>query len=537
MENKAAGVSARKVLAKMQNFTNGVTKSTELDILFDEAENFLRKNNFFSAAYNYKMILAIYAKEKKGPLDSASIHRKLGFLYREVGMYSESIEHLRKALALYQKVPENDKIAQICEIHLELGETLLKEDRFPEAHEILEKALTIIEEQNSTCSLLKLKIYEKLGESRVAVKQYEEGFNLLKMALDITFKVNEYEGEIPNIFFSMGKAHSRKGNIEEALHYFKKVLQIFEKEGIRDKRLAEIYEELSYIHLKMDRFEEADISLLRALRIKEELYKESHVEIARTYITMSSLYFYQNLIEESLTNIDHAIKILEDFYGKYHYELVKAYRSRSLIYVASKEYNKALQDMENAISITKRLHGENYFLVGELYVELGNIYLTMKNFKLALKQYRAGSKLLKMWRGLGHPSVAEAYAKTCKTCLVMGKVTKAEMKYRRIAEGLLISLETSIGDTMENFPFAKVFKLYDIHPPVLKAFDHLSSKVKKLREKLIKTAEDKKNFIGLVKTVFEKYHRKPREQKKVLGWLGIQDERPTTPSVSSLNNI
>ncbi len=206
----------------------------------------------FLGARDYGQSLRFLSLAEKRQPDDPVIQYDLGLAYYERGLKSEALAHLKKALALKPDYPEADNA---------LGRYYAEENQLDQALFSFEKAARNPFYQTPQVSLFNMGlIYEKKGESEMALKQYQEAVRLQ----------NNY-----------GMAHFRRGLILEQQNRADEAREAYAKAIEFAPDLVEAHYRFGVMSYTAGELENALYSLNRVVKLAP---RSSMAEDSRRYL-------------------------------------------------------------------------------------------------------------------------------------------------------------------------------------------------------------------------------------------------------------
>ncbi|OFY97619.1 MAG: hypothetical protein A2309_00100 [Bacteroidetes bacterium RIFOXYB2_FULL_35_7] len=283
-----------------------------------------------------------------------------------------AIRYAKQAESLAEK---NNLLGKKADIYISTGIIYYEKGEYYHARLWNEKALKI--SMNIKDSLLMARALGNIGNSFMAVKDYENALANFKKALNIFEKRKNFmgiaiaNGTIGNLYF-----YSKK--YKEALTYYKKSNEYFEqiefKEGIAInlmnigailKNEKKFTQALDYLNKAFRIFEEQELKLNAA---------QCLANIGNCYVGLDDFNKAESYIK---TAIDQLILINADE------SLALTYNDFGNAFLKNKKYNEALQEFEKALTLAEKV-GDFYF-IEKTFKDLSLLYEQTKDFEKALK--------------------------------------------------------------------------------------------------------------------------------------------------------
>ncbi len=248
------------------------------------------KNNYlnFEAIKRYENLFKFIDKLKKFENTKAEVYFELGRLYNITGNFSKATESLRKALEIGS---EKDK----ARIFYEMGSAYQRVSLYSEALFYLDNALKYTSE-NAKLEFLILKEKAWINYLIGNLEECKMHLNICNSLIDKIEKPEEREIREAGLLNIRASCFSHAGEIEKAICYYKKALDIYSKiNDISGK--AVIYNNLGGILYKEGLIEEG-ISMLKKSR---EIDKNigSYLGYAITCNNLGEMYMLLYNLEES----------------------------------------------------------------------------------------------------------------------------------------------------------------------------------------------------------------------------------------------
>ncbi|MBU2651045.1 MAG: tetratricopeptide repeat protein [Bacteroidetes bacterium] len=402
-----------------ENYLDADCKIKTLELQGDVETRQQRRNKAFN--YYYKALSL--ALDKDDPYHQAVNLNSLGEIYRYVPDYQEAYNHYHQALEAAKKAQDQSLIARS---YNNIGTILFLAGQKEQALESAKIAVTIAENQNDygvagdylanlgvlyqeldnipealvyykeagkaydRCSddySRKLaEIYSTLGFLLRNSGQMEEALDYYRKSLDIHVKANNLHSQSTD-YYHMGQLQQIMGFYDDAIEYYRQGLSIDEELGNRNEMVDKFNNIGAAYYSKRD-YDQAIEYYMKAVEIDEEIYDRAQQSfhqknIAQAYqakgdYDMALKHFYQALIlDESL---DDALSMSD------------RYSSISYVYQLKEDYENAINSIHQAIEMDE-LTGDKTRLTGHLN-DLGVIYQAMGKYEDALENYKKSLDLL-----------------------------------------------------------------------------------------------------------------------------------------------
>jgi eukaryotic-like serine/threonine-protein kinase len=394
------------------------------------------------------------------PRIQTRVETTIGRVYRQLGLYDESLKHLDKALAATttETAPDAHSLART---HLSIAEVYLNQARTKEAGEALDQALaasgTGREREDRE---LRAIILEDLGRQRRLAGDFAASEQYLQHALDLHVELDGADSaDVGITLTNLGATLFVQQRWAEAETRFRQALEILQKTlPPGHSRLATVTDDLAASVASQGRLEEAAPIFEAALAEKRRLLGDSHPAVADSLNNLGSLYLdlgqpgkaadYHRqalAIRErvlgpkhpktawSLDNLAHALDALgrtdeavrlqrralairEGHYGHEHVELTRSLDHLADLAVEQGDYRGALALGERSLRIVRSQPKPGPAQVGDGAVRLGTILWHLGDQAAARERFTEGLTALEA----GGDATAEDLAKARKAVAKLG---------------------------------------------------------------------------------------------------------------------
>lgn len=183
-----------------------------------------RKNYDYQSAITYGNKAKELAKELKNNHKEGDIHRLIGNLYYDIGLFEKAYHHYFESLKIYEDIKDNKGIAITSNlIANSFADQQNKEKAIYFYHKSLKTAKNI---QDST---LIQDVLHNLGFMYMADKEYDSAEKYLKESISLAHQLKKELNEGVSYMALSEVVFSRTGDDKTALEYFRKASDIFEK--------------------------------------------------------------------------------------------------------------------------------------------------------------------------------------------------------------------------------------------------------------------------------------------------------------------
>ena len=319
-------------------------------------------------------------------------HYWLGYCYKKAGQNELGAYHLRKSFELSQTIEDID-ITEPAGFknqsdYLDIALMYLENGEFDKAHTYCDMTIKL-NPQNAEAYVMRSKIFLAQNDNdnarAAAIRAIQHDSSLLDSDIARRFDIVEVPPFDFEYYNSQGVECFYKGEIENAISYFKKSLDMNFKNVVALNNLARAY-------IKMQKYDEAKSALKKA-KILSPKYFETYLNLAniaklesqmsdisdfarkkylreqqkylksamsanpndkRAYLEMGNYYLEQKDYENALRNFETALVYDDEYY--------EAYLGMAISYLESGNSKKALLALRNAGALNSRSDEISYYL-------------------------------------------------------------------------------------------------------------------------------------------------------------------------------
>ena len=188
-------------------------------------------------------------------------------------------------------------------------------------------------------------IYKNMGELNKALKYYLKVLQIAEIILE------KNDSDFAASYNNISSIYQAMGELPKALEYQKKSLILTEVLGDKHSNSALIFNNISSIYQDMGEVSKALEYQNKALEIRKEILGDNHPDLAQSYNNISTIYHNMGELPKAVEYQNKGLKIREDILEDKHPSLAISYSNISILYNDLKEYKKAKEFMEKAINI------------------------------------------------------------------------------------------------------------------------------------------------------------------------------------------
>lgn len=233
-------------------------------------------------------------------------------------------------------------------------------------------------------------VYKEQGDFESALKYYKKSLELLD---------KEQSSNCITVYNSIASIYQEMGNYDTAIEIYKKVLDIVTRGlesysvDVNSFDVGTTYNNLATILKEQHKYEEAIHLYNKALIIFKETFNNEHSSVATTLNNLATVYFDIRRYEEALHYHYQALSIREKILGLNHPDTAKTYTNIAEIYDILANYEKSILLYEKALNIYQNALGTENTYVTTIYTKIASIYRKQGNHQEALNYYNKALKL------------------------------------------------------------------------------------------------------------------------------------------------
>ncbi len=222
-----------------------------------------------------------------------------GDTFRKNQQSDSAIFYYRKSGNSYLK---SDSIPQCVEAWNQVGVILTRQDRYEEAKQILDSALTLGLTLKNEESLALASTYVCLGVIYSAEENYDQSLrnHFAALSIRLTYRGNYHTdvatsyGNLGNVFFNMTFYNS-------AVFYHSKALEIRDSLfGPESVEITQSYLGLGNSYRELGQFDSAILNFEKMLNVRIQIKGTNHKDLIPVYEKLSQVYLLDNNAEKAL---------------------------------------------------------------------------------------------------------------------------------------------------------------------------------------------------------------------------------------------
>ena len=231
---------------------------------------------------------------------------------------------------------------------------------------------------------------------------------------------------------NIGLVYQSQGDYAKALDYYKKGLEIVEKElGPEHPFTATAFNNIAIVYLAQGDYENALEYNKKAIAISEKVLGTEHPLMATSYNSIAAVYMAQGDYANAFEYNMKALTIREKVLGPEHPSTATSYNNIARVYTAQGDYETALVYFKKALVIVEKELGLEHPLTAGTYNNIATVYEDKKNYEKALNYYKKAIAISEKVLGLEHPSTATTYNNIALVYQAQGEYEKALEYYKK----------------------------------------------------------------------------------------------------------
>ncbi len=387
----------------------GMEEARKAEVREKLADAYYRRDDYRSAIHAYQFLLkSIQSRhpDDEANVDVARVMKKIGKVLTRRGDQDAAMTYCHGALAVYERL---NKTVDVAEMLNRLAWMYRVRDDLDMARETAERARKMLEEENSTSTVVYGYVKNILGLIEFAGGNWQRSREILEEAVAIGESLQS-ERLCKTASMNLGNTLWKLGEWDTALQYFRKNLELSESEGdLWD--LVTSYSNVGVVEYGRGNFQLAAEYFEKSVRIDEKIGAVEHEALARENLadTLEMLGRWNEALEQyqkciSLEGFDETRALRLSVYVP----LARLTKKRGDIAKAMEYAQKAMAAGERARD--EDLIAEAAYVLASIEDERGNLEESEKYLNRAMQIFEANSTL----HGIGR-------AHTAAACIVLQK--------------------------------------------------------------------------------------------------------------------
>ena len=331
-----------------------------------------RKNRQYEVAK--KKLLKGVGKSRKYPDLEVEFYYELGEVNIDLIAFEEAVEHLKKALQLWEK---QNKLKNVAGVYKEIGYIYWQTGKITDAEQNFQKSLEIF--QNLGEKSEEASLYNNLGNIDYQKGNYDFAFEKYMQSLLIRETINDSvraalsKMNIGNIFIKQKK-------YDKALDTFLELATFYP--SVNQKKLLLVYNSIGVCYRNLGENQKALAAYHKVLEIGERL--EDYSVYPKTLSNIGYLYYTQDKYEQALQYYQKSLQYyqkIDNING-----IASSYLYIGVLKKDGKQPEEAIQLFKKALKQAKTV--QDVSLIGKIYKNLSECYEMLDDIDNAFFHYK-----------------------------------------------------------------------------------------------------------------------------------------------------
>lgn len=253
----------------------------------------------------------------------------------------------------------------------------------------------------------KLELFQFAADELLKQNDYQGAKIFLEKALSLTKKINEPIAQA-RILNMLAQIFYAEQNLEDALAYIEKALEIFKKhKGSESPEVMDMYNNLAIILEAAGNFDHAVKMMLENIKRVKESKHFDELYLATSYNNLAGIFWSKQQPQNALEYLLKAKEIKEKKLEKDDPKLIELYNNLALIYLSLGNLSTAESYQKKSLNLIEKNNSPAH----EKITALKNMALIYEEKGLiieALDMINQAISLLKKVFPYGHPDIEEA---------------------------------------------------------------------------------------------------------------------------------
>jgi len=345
--------------------------------LANSAQPFFRKGEFNRALDSLKVGLKLASKHMHKEHSTYNyLLANLGAINSKIGNHNEAIKYNRESIRikedLYGKFSEKS-ISQ----YFNIAGSYFDLNQYESSLAVLDTALQIEKKYNNN-PLIISKIYIRMANSTLdRLERFELEKKALKLALTVDNGMND---AVYSLYNNLGVSHVNFGNLEQALNYYLKSIEIKTKlNPLAKSDLYSNYSNLSSLYAKMKDFKLSLEYMEKAIDNIIQFRGDDSPILIGQYNKLGKSFYNLNEFVKAEYYIQKSMDLCEKHYSKDHLFYGESLFYQSECSFARGAYSKTLQQSLKAHEIYTKVKGRDHKFTSACLLVVAKSYLALGN--------------------------------------------------------------------------------------------------------------------------------------------------------------
>ena len=228
-----------------------------------------------------------------------------------------------------------------------------------------------------------------------------------------------------------GNPHYTWGNTDSTIFYWRKSVELFEKNHPESSDYASSLNNLGVLYKNMGDYKAAEPYYKKALEIRKKVLGEEHPDYAMSIDNLGILYYEMADYEAAEPYFKQALEVYKKALGEEHPDYANSLNNLGLLYYEIGDYKAAEPYYRQASAIQKKVLGEEHSDYAMSLDNLGILYYKMGDYEAAKPYYQQALDVYKKALGEEHSYYAMSLDNLGALYYEMGYYKAAEPYYKQ----------------------------------------------------------------------------------------------------------
>jgi tetratricopeptide (TPR) repeat protein len=293
------------------------------------------------------------------PLSAADFHSIAGKAEKKLGVLTEAVHHIERALALRERLL-GDCNSKVADSLCDLAKIYKDQAKLDVAEPLLKRTLDIRKTIFGPVHISVADSLHNLATLYQRQDKLDEAEPLMRQALDIQEKeLGPEHHEVAVCLNNLALICEDQSKLDEAERLLRRALEIDEKVlGPEHTTVGVTLHNLAVLYRNQGKLVEAESLMLRGTKIQERVFGLQHPHVALSLTGLAVLYLKQDKVADAESLIKRALDIQEKTVGARHTDVAISLGILATVYLKQGKLAEAESLMERAIEIDKTLAPE-----------------------------------------------------------------------------------------------------------------------------------------------------------------------------------
>ncbi len=260
--------------------------------------------------------------------------------------------------------------------------------------------------------------YENLGTLFYSTNQYDKAIQKLDSAEMILDSLRQPGSpDFASIFNNKGVVYNGKGDRRNALVYFGRSLNLYEKYGLGNHpEIANIYANIGLLLQDKGDWDAALAYFSRALDIREANFGKTNPKVARTHLYLGNCYLEKKNFDKAIEELNLSLAIFKKIKNVDPGEIADVRNGLGNYYERMNNHREALAQYNEALKANASKLASNDPDVADSYARIGKVHLGQQDYEKAKSYFEKAKNIRLNVFGPRHADVADAYRFLAMAC-------------------------------------------------------------------------------------------------------------------------